>query len=183
MSFAGLALSLCFFSLSRHFSPYFNQQKMLWIFLCLVWEIFKNRELFVYSLMYGLEQLNSYFTVPIFSFECKKLNEHIEKNSKKKKKIFFTSILFFICSGKCSLEGPLDRCRGSSGGGGEKWEGRGGPGPRPLGESYPAVGGGRRRVDWPLNCLINRTVCVFKVSKRNPFFLIKHEFQINVYSF
>ena len=37
-----------------------------------------------------------------------------------------TSILFFICSGMCSREGPRDKCFGSSGGGGEKWAGRGG---------------------------------------------------------
>ena len=60
-----------------------------------------------------------------------------------------TSILFFICSGRCSREGPRDKCFGSSGGGGEKWPGRPLSGDSP----YPEVGGGRRRVTcedgWP----------------------------------
>ena len=48
-----------------------------------------------------------------------------------------TSILFFICSGMCSLLGPRERCFGSSGGGGEKWPGSGPGPPRPRsGESY-----------------------------------------------
>ena len=46
-----------------------------------------------------------------------------------------TSILFFICSGICSLEGPLERCLGSSGGGGEKCPGIGGAGILRSGES------------------------------------------------
>ena len=42
--------------------------------------------------------------------------------------VYLTSILFFICSGKCSLEGPRERCLGSSGGGGGKWAGARGVG-------------------------------------------------------
>ena len=49
--------------------------------------------------------------------------------------ISLTSILFFICSGIRSLEGPLERCLGSSGGGGEKCPGIGGAGILLSGES------------------------------------------------
>lgn len=62
---------------------------------------------------------------------------------------WLTSILFFMCSGRCSLEGPLERCAGSSGGGGEKCPPLS-PSLLEPGESYPLVGGGRRRVvAWP----------------------------------
>ena len=80
-----------------------------------------------------------------------------------------TSILFFICSGICSREGPRDKCFGSSGGGGEKW-----PGPGPIllsGDSgYPLVGGGRRLVlEWPpcISIIHRNRVFFGRLIKRN----------------